>query len=192
MAPQSATGSIVVGTDGSETAKLAVREAVRLAKAFGEEVHVVSGYTPLRGARIAGAPEGAAKVWAPLPDSEVSAILDEAAAEVRLADVQVHTHAVPTDAADALLQVASDTGANLDRGRKSRHAGSEAPAGERPQQGLAPGTLQRLDRRNRRVLRLRPRAGTSLAGVARRFCTVGPCCRSPSSLGVCIRCRCRR
>jgi nucleotide-binding universal stress UspA family protein len=91
MAPQSATGSIVVGTDGSETAKLAVREAVRLAKAFGEEVHVVSGYTPLRGARIAGAPEGAAKVWAPLPDSEVSAILDEA----------------------ALLQVASDTGANL-------------------------------------------------------------------------------
>ena len=113
MAPQSATGSIVVGTDGSDTAKLAVREAVRLAKAFGEEVHVVSGYTPLRGAHVAGAPEGAAKVWAPLPDSEVSAILDEAAAEVRVADVQVHTHAIPTDAADALLQVASDTGANL-------------------------------------------------------------------------------
>ncbi len=113
MAPQPASGSIVVGTDGSETAKRAVREAVRLAKALGEEIHIVSGYAPLRGARIAGAPEGAAKVWAPLPDSEVNAILEAAAAEVRLAEIRVETHAVQGDAADALLQVASDVGAGL-------------------------------------------------------------------------------
>lgn len=113
MAPQRATGSIVVGTDGSKTAKRAVEEAVRLAKALGGEVHIVSGYAPLRGAHIAGAPEGAAKVWAPLPDSEVRAILDEAAAQARVADIQVQTHAVQLDAADALLQVASDVGASL-------------------------------------------------------------------------------
>ena len=63
--------SIVVGTDGSETAKQAVAEAVRLAKALGAQVHVVSAYEPLRGARVTGAPEGAAAVWHPLPDDKV-------------------------------------------------------------------------------------------------------------------------
>jgi nucleotide-binding universal stress UspA family protein len=43
--------SIVVGTDGSDRAKVAVEEAVRLAWAQ-------------RGAKIAGAPEGTAKIWA--------------------------------------------------------------------------------------------------------------------------------
>jgi nucleotide-binding universal stress UspA family protein len=47
---------IVVGTDGSETAKVAVKEAVRLAKSLGAGVHLVSSYKPLRGAKIAGAP----------------------------------------------------------------------------------------------------------------------------------------
>ncbi len=113
MAPQRANGSIVVGTDGSETAKRAVEEALRLAAALGDEIHIVSGYAPLRDAHIAGAPEGAAKVWAPLPDSEVRTILDEAAAQARVADIQVQTHAVQTDPADALLEVASDVGASL-------------------------------------------------------------------------------
>ena len=58
----------MVGTDGSDTASQAVDEAVRLAEALKAELHIVSAYEPLRGARIAGAPEGAAKVWAPLPD----------------------------------------------------------------------------------------------------------------------------
>jgi len=113
MAPQRATGPIVVGTDGSETAKRAVQEALRLAAALGGEIHIVSGYAPLRGARIAGAPEGAAQVWAPLPDSEVRAILDEAVAQARLADIPVQTHALETDPADALLEVAADVGASL-------------------------------------------------------------------------------
>jgi nucleotide-binding universal stress UspA family protein len=105
--------AIVVGTDGSETAKQAVNEAIRLAKAFGAELHVVSAYKPLRGAHVSGAPAGAAKVWQPLPDSRVEAILQEAAAAVRLRDVPVETHASEDEPADALLSVASDVGANL-------------------------------------------------------------------------------
>jgi nucleotide-binding universal stress UspA family protein len=105
--------SIVVGTDGSETAKQAVEEAVRLATALGAELHVVSAYEPLRGARITGAPEGAAKVWAPLPDANVDATLQEAAALVRMRKVPVTTHAVEHDPADALLEVADNVGANL-------------------------------------------------------------------------------
>lgn len=105
--------AIVVGTDGSETAKEAVKEAIRLAKAFDAEVHLVSAYKPLRGAHVAGAPAGAAKVWQPLPDSRVEAILQEAAAAVRLRDVAVKTHMSEEEPADALLAIASEVGANL-------------------------------------------------------------------------------
>lgn len=105
--------AIVVGTDGSETAKEAVNEAIRLAKAFGAELHVVSAYKPLRGAHVSGAPAGAAKVWQPLPDSRVEAILQEAAAAVRLRDVPVKTHLSEEEPADALLSVASDVDAKL-------------------------------------------------------------------------------
>ncbi|HZO77890.1 MAG TPA: universal stress protein [Solirubrobacteraceae bacterium] len=105
--------AIVVGTDGSETAKEAVSEAIRLAKAFGAELHVVSAYKPLRGAHVSGAPAGAAKVWQPLPDSRVEAILQEAAAAVRLRDVPVKTHLSEDEPADALLSVASDVDAKL-------------------------------------------------------------------------------
>jgi nucleotide-binding universal stress UspA family protein len=105
--------SIVVGTDGSETAKQAVSEAVRLAKALGAQVHVVSAFEPLRGARVSGAPEGAAKVWAPLPDDQVESILSQAAAGIRLAGVEVTPHAIRRDPADALIEVADKVGATM-------------------------------------------------------------------------------
>jgi nucleotide-binding universal stress UspA family protein len=104
--------SIVVGTDGSETAKRAVTEAVRLAKALGAQVHVVSAYEPLR-ARVTGAPEGAAQVWQPLPDDKVESILDQAAAGIRLAGLEVTPHAVRKDPADALIQVANEVDATM-------------------------------------------------------------------------------
>jgi nucleotide-binding universal stress UspA family protein len=105
--------SIVVGTDGSDTAARAVDEAVRLAKALGAEIRIVSAYEPLRGAKIVGAPEGAAKVWAPLPDTLVNSTLEQAAAKVRTSGVRVETHAVEKDPADALLEVAAEVGASL-------------------------------------------------------------------------------
>ncbi len=105
--------SIVVGTDGSDSAKRAVQEAVRLAQALEAEVHVVSAFEPLRGARIRGAPPGAAEVWQPRPDAAVEATLSEAAAWVRTNQVPVSTHALRTDPAEALLQVAEQVGATL-------------------------------------------------------------------------------
>jgi nucleotide-binding universal stress UspA family protein len=105
--------SIVVGTDGSQTAKQAVAEAARLAKALGAHLHIVSAFEPLRGAKIAGAPTAAAKVWAPHPDDQVEGILSEAAAGVRMAGVQTTPHAVQRDPADALLEVADEVGASM-------------------------------------------------------------------------------
>jgi nucleotide-binding universal stress UspA family protein len=105
--------AIVVGTDGSETAKRAVDEASRLAKAFDAELHIVSAYKPLTGAHVSGAPEGAARVWQPLPDSRVEAILAEAAASARFRDVKYKTHMSAEDPADALIDVAKRVHADL-------------------------------------------------------------------------------
>jgi nucleotide-binding universal stress UspA family protein len=127
--------SIVVGTDGSDTAKRAVEEAVRLAMALGAELHVVSGYEPLRGARISGAPEGAAKVWAPLPDSQVEARLSEAAAAGRARGLKVTTHAIERDPADALLDVAAKVEAELIVvGSKGMHGAKRFRLGNVPNQ----------------------------------------------------------
>ncbi|HEY1567699.1 MAG TPA: universal stress protein [Solirubrobacteraceae bacterium] len=104
--------SIVVGTDGSETAKQAVTEAVRLAKALSAPLHVVSAYQPML-AKVSGAPEGAAKVWQPLPDDEVDRILNEAVAGVRIAGLEASAHAVRKDPADALIEVADEVGASM-------------------------------------------------------------------------------
>jgi nucleotide-binding universal stress UspA family protein len=111
MAPMAE--SIVVGTDGSLTARRAVDEAIRLASAFGAELHVVSAYEPVRGARVAGAPPAAAEIWAPLPDAEVEKLLDEAAVVIRARGVTCHTHANEQAPADAVLEVASRVGARL-------------------------------------------------------------------------------
>jgi len=105
--------SIVVGTDGSETAKRAVEETMRLAAALGATIHVVSAFEPIRGARIVGAPEGAAKVWAPLPDSQVQSTLEQAAAAIRLREIPVETHAVQGNPADAILEIAEQVDADL-------------------------------------------------------------------------------
>src|SRR5579884_1338334 len=105
--------AIVVGTDGSDTAKRAVEEAVRLAKALDGEIHLVSAYEPLRGAHVSGAPEGAARVFAPRPDSRVEATVEQAEASVRFAGVPVKTHTSQKDPADALLAVAEEVGAHM-------------------------------------------------------------------------------
>jgi nucleotide-binding universal stress UspA family protein len=105
--------SIVVGTDGSERAARAVAEATRLAEALGAHLHIVAAFEPLRGARVAGAPDAAAKVWAPLPDAHADAILDAACAAIRQRDVEVTSHAVAKDPADALLEVAGQVDASL-------------------------------------------------------------------------------
>ena len=104
---------IVVGTDGSDTAEQAVSEAIRLAKALGAEVHVVTAYKATRGAKIAGAPEGAAKVWAVLPDELAQRTIEEAVSHVRLAGVAVESHLVERDPADAVLDVARKVAADL-------------------------------------------------------------------------------
>jgi nucleotide-binding universal stress UspA family protein len=107
--------SIVVGTDGSETAGEAVREAIELAKAVGATVDLVSAYEPVSNQRLR---EEARQVpadlqWMVNPREDVDATLREAAEQVREAGVEVSTYAREGDPADAILDVAEERGADL-------------------------------------------------------------------------------
>jgi nucleotide-binding universal stress UspA family protein len=107
--------SIVVGTDGSETARDAVRQAVELARSLGAKVELVSAYEPVSNTRLReerrDAPEDLQ--WAINPREDVDATLEEAAAIAAAADVQAKTHPRQGDAADAILDVAEEEGADL-------------------------------------------------------------------------------
>jgi nucleotide-binding universal stress UspA family protein len=107
--------SIVVGTDGSDTATQAVREAVDLARSLGAKLELVSAYEPVPAQRLAEerrqAPEDLQ--WAINPREDVDATLDAAAALAREACVQVDLYARQGDPADAILDVAEERKADL-------------------------------------------------------------------------------
>ena len=104
--------AIVVGTDGSDTAALALREAGDLAKSTGATLHVVSAYEPASGTRVGGdAPERSA--WMVGPDFQVDAVLDRAAGAMHAQGIETEVHARKGDPANALLDVAAEHSADL-------------------------------------------------------------------------------
>jgi nucleotide-binding universal stress UspA family protein len=107
--------SIVVGTDGSETAKEAVRQATSLAKDLGATLDLVSAYEPVPSGRLRQeakeVPEDLA--WMVNPREDVEATLSDAADEARESGVEVNTFARQGDPADAILDVAEERKADL-------------------------------------------------------------------------------
>ena len=106
---------IVVGTDGSDTAKQAVREATELAKQTGASLDIVSAFDPVPASRLREE-----RLEAPSdiehavnPQEDVNSILAEAQNEVSGAGVQVRTFARQGEAADAILDVAEEQNADL-------------------------------------------------------------------------------
>ena len=106
---------IVVGTDGSETAAEAVRQAIDLAKLSGAQLGIVSAYQPVSGRRVKGEQaEAPADVQYEIgPREDVNLILDAAAADAKGEGIEVTTHPVEADPADAILNVAEKTDADL-------------------------------------------------------------------------------
>jgi nucleotide-binding universal stress UspA family protein len=107
--------SIVVGTDGSDTAGTAVAEAIDLARSAGAAICLVCAYEPVPQARLREearqAPEDLQ--WVANPREDVDATLGEAAAVVREAGLAAETFAREGDPADAILDVAEERGADL-------------------------------------------------------------------------------
>lgn len=102
---------IVVGTDGSDTADVAVQRAADLAKLTGARVELVSGYredysmvsgTGMYVGDLAG-------------DARKSAdgCLEATAARLRADGVEVETHCMGGDPADAIIDIAEATNAGL-------------------------------------------------------------------------------
>jgi nucleotide-binding universal stress UspA family protein len=106
--------SILVGTDGSDAAGAAVTRAVGLAAALGARLQIVSAYEPvpervLRVERV----QVPSDVQVHVRD-EVLALLESARASAAAARVErVETFARVGDAADAILDVAEEQGADL-------------------------------------------------------------------------------
>ena len=107
--------SIVVGTDGSDTANQAVRQAVDLARAVGAKVELVSAYEPVPEQRLKHERQQAPEdlQWAINPREDVDATLEAAAAVAQEASVPVDVYPRQGDPADAILDVAEEREADL-------------------------------------------------------------------------------
>jgi nucleotide-binding universal stress UspA family protein len=108
-------GSIVVGTDGSDTANEAVRQATDLASRLQAKVHLVSAYEPVPEGRLRDERQQVPDdlQWMVNPREDVHSTLDQSAERMGQAGVEVEIHAREGDPADAILDVAEEKSADL-------------------------------------------------------------------------------
>ncbi len=108
--------TIVVGTDGSQTARRAVAVAAGLARRFDAHLHLVYGYrNPAAGPLAEGVVEGAVPSgpatsrW----QQASEAVLAEALADPALEGVRTQGHSVAGGAPEVIMAVAERIGADL-------------------------------------------------------------------------------
>jgi nucleotide-binding universal stress UspA family protein len=107
---------IVVGTDGSDTAGEAVRQATELARLSGARLDIVSAFSPVPNQRVRQeAREAPGDVqYEFTPREDVNLILDGASGDAKGSGVEeVQSHAREGDPADAILDVAEEIKADL-------------------------------------------------------------------------------
>ena len=108
-------GRIVVGTDGSDTASEAVKQATELARLTGAVLDIVSAYEPVPRDRLR---EESAEVPGDVahsvgPREDVNQVLEGAAKTAKAAGVEIQTHPREGEPADALLDVAEEVKADV-------------------------------------------------------------------------------
>jgi len=170
--------TIVVGTDGSETATRAVARATELASETGAALHIVTAYKPTSVRKLqaqrASLPEEFG--WSLSADSEAQNVLRHAAKHAALIGVKVKTHLATGRPAKVIIETAQDLGADIvvvgSKGiqRKIRRS---VPSGV--SQGAerdvlivdttsAPGGRRHNFGRGRQASERRPQIATSVAG----------------------------
>jgi nucleotide-binding universal stress UspA family protein len=107
--------TIVVGTDGSTTAKEAVRQASELAQSLGAKLYLVSAYEPVPEGRLRDERQQVPDdlQWMINPREDVDNALKDGAETLERSGVEVETFAREGDPADAILDVAEELGADL-------------------------------------------------------------------------------
>ena len=132
--------TIVVGTDGSQTARRAVAVAAGLARRFDACLHLVYGYrNPAAGPLGPGGPDGPPPVLQGPGTSRwqqaSEAVLAEALADPALDGVRTEGHSVAGAVPEAIVAVAERTGADL------IVVGNRGMQGEPPSHDSVPDTI---------------------------------------------------
>jgi nucleotide-binding universal stress UspA family protein len=106
---------IVVGTDGSATAGVAVNRAAELARALGAQLHVVTAYSPGSSEVWSAAAAGAVVPAFAVEESAIHAeeIVERCSARLRSEGIQVATHACEGDPAEVLISIAGEQHAQM-------------------------------------------------------------------------------
>jgi len=108
-------GSIVVGTDGSDTAREAVKQATELASRLGSKLFLVSAYEPVPEGRLRDERQDVPQdmQWMVNAREDVESTLRDGAETIKGAGVEVETFAREGDPADSILDVAEEKDADL-------------------------------------------------------------------------------
>jgi nucleotide-binding universal stress UspA family protein len=104
--------TIVVGTDGTETADRAVARAAELAALTGAQLHVVSAYRPAP-VRVGDGSVAEGPEFRVGSDFGADAVLQRTVAKLRGDGISVDEHAPKGDPADGVVAVAARENADL-------------------------------------------------------------------------------
>jgi nucleotide-binding universal stress UspA family protein len=104
--------TIVVGTDGSDTADRAVNRAAELAALTGAGLHLVSAYRQAP-VRVGDGSVAEAADWSVGSDYKADAALQRTIARLRDKGISIDEHAPEGDPADGILAVAVRENADL-------------------------------------------------------------------------------
>ena len=108
--------TIVVGTDGSPTADKAVDKAAEIAVALGAPVDLVTAFDSMSNSAVLASAGGLAIDPTAAVEgsrSQAESVLASTADRLRAHGVDVRQHLCSGNPADALINVASDTGAQM-------------------------------------------------------------------------------
>jgi nucleotide-binding universal stress UspA family protein len=118
--------TVAVGTDGSDTAVEAVKQAAELARRFGAKLVLLSAF-PSSPDSAAGRDDVELQ-WAVSSRARVGTVLERSEEILREAGIECETRSDEGDPADVLVRLASECGADLlvigNKGMKRRVLGS--------------------------------------------------------------------
>jgi nucleotide-binding universal stress UspA family protein len=100
--------TIVVGTNWSDTAEIALVRALELTRAGDAQLHVVTAHDPTLAPVVGGRASPASG-----PDYQADVVLDRLLERHGAADLDVKQHTATEEPAEAILAVAGQVGADL-------------------------------------------------------------------------------
>ena len=118
---------VAVGTDGSQTADEAVREAAEIARRFGAKLVLLSAFERSKGSSAAR-PQNVELQWISNSSARVRSILERIEEDLGKDGIDCETRADEGDAGEVLVRLAEECGADLlvigNKGMKRRVLGS--------------------------------------------------------------------